>query len=149
MQISSTRAPRPALQAAQPKAPVAPQTQEAPQESFTPSESQDSGSKGLAVAKAVAGLAVGAGIGIYYMQEYAYYEPVAPVGDDVTLVTPEGEAEAIPVEGFEAIDAPSEPNLRHGTRFGSNGGSGRSGGGEGRGNCKTGTSPESHMNVTS
>ena len=53
--------------------------------------------------------ALGAGIGIYYMQEYAYYEPVAPVGDDVTLVTPEGEAEAIPVEGFEAIDAYSSP----------------------------------------
>jgi len=34
---------------------------------------------------------------------------------------------------FEAINAPSEPNLRPGTRFGSNGGSGRPGGGEGRG----------------
>lgn len=57
----------------------------------------------------VTGLA--AGIAMYYLQVYAYYEPVVATGtDDVMLTTIVSEApEPILYEDFEAIDATSSP----------------------------------------
>lgn len=53
--------------------------------------------------------ALGAGIGIYYLQVYGYYSEVAPNGRDVVLTTTGGMEEVIAYEGFEAIDATSSP----------------------------------------
>jgi hypothetical protein len=52
-----------------------------------------------------------AGIGMYYLQIYAFYEPVTATGtDDVQLTAmASGQPEPIPYEGFEAIDATSSP----------------------------------------
>jgi hypothetical protein len=51
-----------------------------------------------------------AGVAMYYLQVYAFYEEVVPTGvDDVQLVTLGGEREAILYEDFQAIDADSSP----------------------------------------
>ncbi|SDO44901.1 hypothetical protein SAMN05216196_105338 [Lutimaribacter pacificus] len=55
--------------------------------------------------------ALAAGIGIYYLQIYAFYEPVAATGsDDVQMtVMATGQPEPILYEDFQAIDATSSP----------------------------------------
>jgi hypothetical protein len=55
--------------------------------------------------------AVGGGILLYYQQVYAYYVEVVPNGtDDVQLVSQStGMPQAIPYDGFQAIDADSSP----------------------------------------
>ena len=51
-----------------------------------------------------------AGVGMYYLQVYAYYETVTPTGtDDVQLTTLDGRMETILYEDFQAIDAESSP----------------------------------------
>ncbi|WP_439523101.1 DUF6446 family protein [Marivita sp.] len=51
-----------------------------------------------------------AGLGMYYLQVYAYYETVTPTGtDDVQLTTLDGRMETILYEDFQAIDADSSP----------------------------------------
>ena len=68
-----------------------------------------SAGKLLAIALVVAGLA--AGMGMYYLQIYHFYEPVEATGtDDVELTALEtGVAGPIPYSEFEAIDATSSP----------------------------------------
>ena len=51
-----------------------------------------------------------AGGAIYYLQEYAYYQPVAfAPGDEIELTTTAGQSEAIPVSNLQGIDATSSP----------------------------------------
>ncbi len=51
-----------------------------------------------------------AGVAMYYLQVYAYYETVTPNGvDDVQLTTLDGTRETILYEDFQAIDAESSP----------------------------------------
>ena len=51
-----------------------------------------------------------AGVGIWYLQIYAYYDEVTPDGTtDVQLTTLSGEVEPILYEDFRAIDADSSP----------------------------------------
>jgi hypothetical protein len=51
-----------------------------------------------------------AGVAMYYLQVYAYYETVTPTGtDDVQLTTLDGRKETILYEDFQAIDAESSP----------------------------------------
>ncbi len=51
-----------------------------------------------------------AGVAMYYLQVYAYYETVTPTGtDDVQLTTLDGRRETILYEDFQAIDAESSP----------------------------------------
>jgi hypothetical protein len=51
-----------------------------------------------------------AGGAIYYLQEYAYYQPVAfTKGDEIELTALSGVPEAIPVTGLQGIDATSSP----------------------------------------
>ena len=51
-----------------------------------------------------------AGVAMYYLQVYAFYEEVTPTGtDDVQLTTLEGERETIFYMDFQAIDAESSP----------------------------------------
>ncbi|MFP7571336.1 DUF6446 family protein [Marivita sp. S2033] len=51
-----------------------------------------------------------AGVAMYYLQVYAYYENVVPTGtDDVQLTTLDGRRETILYEDFKAIDADSSP----------------------------------------
>lgn len=55
--------------------------------------------------------AIVVGGAMYYFQVYGFYEPV-PVsadGDNVHITTLFGEAEMVPADGFEAIDASSSP----------------------------------------
>jgi len=54
------------------------------------------------------GAAVLAGGGLYYLQVFHFYEE-APAQDTVALTTLAGEARALPVSGFTAIDASSSP----------------------------------------
>jgi len=70
---------------------------------------------GRIVAGGLVALALVAGGAMWYLQEYAFYEPVnlgaeGPRATQIRL-TPVGggPAEAIPVEDFEAIDAGSSP----------------------------------------
>ena len=54
--------------------------------------------------------AIAAGIAMYYLQVYAFYEEVTPTGtDDVQLTTLDGNLETILYEDFQAIDAESSP----------------------------------------
>lgn len=53
--------------------------------------------------------ALAAGFGVWYTNVYAFYDTVEPTGEDVLLTTLDGDAEAIPVEAFEGIDADSSP----------------------------------------
>ncbi|MEO0751573.1 MAG: DUF6446 family protein [Pseudomonadota bacterium] len=59
----------------------------------------------------IVGSAVFAGVALYYLQVYHYYEEVVPTGvDDVQLTSlATGEAEPIQYAAFEAIDADSSP----------------------------------------
>lgn len=51
-----------------------------------------------------------AGVSMYYLQVYAFYEEVVPTGtDDVQLTTLDGTHETILYEDFQAIDAESSP----------------------------------------
>jgi hypothetical protein len=51
-----------------------------------------------------------AGGAIYYLQEYAYYQPVAfTPGDEIELTALSGAPEPIPVMELEGIDATSSP----------------------------------------
>ncbi|SHH82228.1 DUF6446 family protein [Marivita hallyeonensis] len=51
-----------------------------------------------------------AGVAMYYLQVYAFYEEVTPTGvDDVQLTTVNGGVETIFYEDFQAIDADSSP----------------------------------------
>lgn len=52
-----------------------------------------------------------AGVGLYYLQVYHFYEPVKATGtDDVTLVSMvSGQPEPVLYDDFEAIDATSSP----------------------------------------
>lgn len=51
-----------------------------------------------------------AGVAIYYLQVYHFYEEVVPTGtDDVMLTRLDGTPEAIPYGDFRAIDAESSP----------------------------------------
>jgi len=51
-----------------------------------------------------------AGVALYYLQIYAYYEEVDAPAGGVVLITLDGNrSEVIPMEGFEAIDADSSP----------------------------------------
>lgn len=54
--------------------------------------------------------AVAAGVGLYYMQVYAFYEEVEATGEDVLVTAMDsGEPEGIAHDGFEGIDAESSP----------------------------------------
>ena len=55
--------------------------------------------------------AVVAGVALYYLQVYAYYEEVVPTGEGDVRMTAmaTGEPEAIAYDGFEGIDADSSP----------------------------------------
>lgn len=59
----------------------------------------------------IVGSAVFAGVALYYLQVYHYYEEVVPTGvDDVQLTSlSTDEAEPISYAAFEAIDADSSP----------------------------------------
>jgi len=63
--------------------------------------------------KVLAGLivitALIAGGAMYYLQVYAFYEPVSDTVEDVRLTRLDGVSEAVPHEGFEGIDADSSP----------------------------------------
>lgn len=67
------------------------------------------------IGKLIAGFimvtALAAGIAMYYLQVYAYYEPVAITGTDDVLLTPivSQQPEPILYEDFQAIDATSSP----------------------------------------
>lgn len=49
-----------------------------------------------------------AGVSMYYLQVYAYYDRL-PQTDMVTMTRLDGVAEDLPAEGFEGIDADSSP----------------------------------------
>ena len=57
---------------------------------------------GLVILAAVAGAAM------YYLQVYAFYEPVS-ARTEIALTTVGGEVEPLPVSAFEGIDADSSP----------------------------------------
>ena len=44
--------------------------------------------------------AVGAGVGIYYLQVYAFYDEVASTGEDVVLTRPDGAVDVIDYQAF-------------------------------------------------
>ena len=51
-----------------------------------------------------------AGVSVYYLQVYAFYDEVTPTGvDDVQLTTLGGNIETLLYEDFQAIDAESSP----------------------------------------
>ncbi|MDM8166387.1 DUF6446 family protein [Roseovarius sp.] len=51
-----------------------------------------------------------AGVALYYLQVYAYYEEVEATGEDVRMTAvASGEPEVIAYDGFEGIDADSSP----------------------------------------
>ncbi|MFP7673523.1 DUF6446 family protein [Marivita sp. S0852] len=51
-----------------------------------------------------------AGVAMYYLQVYAFYDEVTPTGvDDVQITTLQGVQEVILYEDFQAIDADSSP----------------------------------------
>lgn len=62
----------------------------------------------MAIAILLCGLV--AGVSIYYLQVYYFYEEVVPTGtDDVMLTTLDGARTAIPYADFQGIDADSSP----------------------------------------
>lgn len=62
------------------------------------------------VAAAILGPALLAGAAVWWLQVYAYYERVEPVGPhEMTLVTTEGAPVPLRVEDWEGIDASSSP----------------------------------------
>ena len=66
---------------------------------------------GKLVASAIVLTAAAAGIGVYYTQEYAYYQPVVFTADNAIKLTPlnSDTAEPISVSDLQAIDAASSP----------------------------------------
>ncbi len=52
-----------------------------------------------------------AGIGLYYVQEYAYYTPVEPASAaaEIRLTALSGAVEPVPTDAFEGIDSDSSP----------------------------------------
>ncbi|MEO0371529.1 MAG: DUF6446 family protein [Pseudomonadota bacterium] len=65
---------------------------------------------GKFLAIVILGSALIAGVGMYYLQVYHFYEEVAPTGEDVQLTAlASGETEVIAYDGFMAIDANSSP----------------------------------------
>ena len=65
---------------------------------------------GKVAALALLGSAIAAGGGMWYAQEYGYYNPIDPTGPGAALAvtTPAGE-QALTLTGFEGIDADSSP----------------------------------------
>ncbi|TJZ93029.1 histidine kinase [Paracoccus gahaiensis] len=65
---------------------------------------------GKVAALALLGSAIAAGGGMWYAQEYGYYEPIDATGPGAALAvtTPAGE-QALTLTGFEGIDADSSP----------------------------------------
>ena len=63
---------------------------------------------GKLVAGAIVIVAAFAGAAMYYLQVYAYYEPVAAVRE-ISVTTLGGTVEPLLVENFEGIDAESSP----------------------------------------
>ena len=64
---------------------------------------------GKIIAGGIVVLAFIAGIAIYYLQVYHYYEEVDGSAEQVVLTRLDGGAEPIPAENVEAIDATSSP----------------------------------------
>ncbi len=65
---------------------------------------------GKFLAIVILGSALIAGVGLYYLQVYHFYEEVAPTGEDVRLTSlASGEPQVVPYDEFEAIDANSSP----------------------------------------
>ena len=52
-----------------------------------------------------------AGIGLYYVQEYAYYAPVEPASAaaEIRLTALSGAVEPVPTDGLEGIDSECSP----------------------------------------
>jgi len=65
---------------------------------------------GKLVAGFIVVIALLGGVAMYWLQEYAYYQPVAfTPGDEIELTPLSGPPEAIPVAGLQGIDATSSP----------------------------------------
>ena len=65
---------------------------------------------GKLVAGFIVVIAVLAGVAMYWLQEYAYYQPVAFIpGKEIELTPWSGPPEAIPVASLQGIDATSSP----------------------------------------
>ncbi|PZO68141.1 MAG: histidine kinase [Paracoccus denitrificans] len=56
----------------------------------------------------IAAAAVAAGVGVWYAQEYGYYERLDPSAAPVTVMV-DGQAQPLATEGVEAITASSSP----------------------------------------
>ena len=65
---------------------------------------------GKVAALALLGSTIAAGAGMWYAQEYLYYDPIDPNGPDaaIAVTTPAGER-PLTLTGFEGIDADSSP----------------------------------------
>ncbi|MEL7253768.1 MAG: DUF6446 family protein [Pseudomonadota bacterium] len=65
---------------------------------------------GKFLAIVILGAALIAGVGMYYLQVYHFYEEVTPTGEDVRLTSrATGDTQVIAYDGFEGIDANSSP----------------------------------------
>ncbi|PIE13668.1 MAG: histidine kinase [Rhodobacterales bacterium] len=66
---------------------------------------------GKLVAGAIVVISLMAGVAIYYLQIYAFYDKVAVHGSEDVMLTPFGATKAEPIlyENFQAIDADSSP----------------------------------------
>ena len=65
---------------------------------------------GKVAAVALLGSTVAAGAGMWYAQEYLYYDPIDPNGPGAAIaLATEGGARDLPLTGFEGIDADSSP----------------------------------------
>jgi hypothetical protein len=66
---------------------------------------------GKIIAGSIVGTALAAGVAMYYLQVYAYYEEVAATGSDDVQMTSlaSGQPETILYENFKAIDSDSSP----------------------------------------
>ncbi|WP_405405147.1 DUF6446 family protein [Paracoccus sp. Ld10] len=65
---------------------------------------------GKVAALALLGSTIAAGAGMWYTQEYLYYDPIDPNGPDATIaITTAAGEQPLPLTGFEGIDADSSP----------------------------------------
>lgn len=65
---------------------------------------------GKVAALVLLGSTIAAGAGMWYAQEYLYYDPIDPNGPDATIaVTTTAGEQPLPLTGFEGIDADSSP----------------------------------------
>ena len=65
---------------------------------------------GKVAALVLLGSTIAAGAGMWYAQEYLYYDPIDPNGPDATIaVTTAAGEQPLPLAGFEGIDADSSP----------------------------------------